>query len=49
MELASLPSRTQAPTSSERVDANADLVVPCDDEVINALRIFDAVIDSYDC
>jgi len=49
MELTSLPSRTQAPISSERVDANADSVVPCDDEVTNALQILDATIDSYDC
>jgi len=49
MELTSLPSRTQAPTSSDCVDANADVVVQCNAEEINALRILDAVIDEYDC
>jgi len=50
MELTSLPSRTQAPTSSDCVvDANADVVVQCDAEEVNALRIFDAVIEEYDC
>jgi len=47
IELASLPSRTQAPIFS--ADANADSIVPCDDEVTNALQILDATIDSYDC
>jgi len=49
MELTSLPSRTQAPISSVDANANADSVVPCDDEVTHALQILDATIDTYDC
>jgi len=49
MRLASLPSRTQAPNSSVDADANADSIVPCDDEVTHALQMLDATIDTYDC
>jgi len=53
IELASLPSRTQAPILNVD-DANAESIVPCDDvpcdaEVSNVLQILDATIDSFDC
>jgi len=46
MELTSLPSRTQAPASSDCADANAE--VECDAEA-NACQILDAVLDEFDC